>query len=84
MLIAIGLNSPDALELGGEERTVTLLMSDLRGFSALASSLHPKKTVQLLNHYLDRMTQVIESYGGTVEDFMGDCVFAVFGYLQRV
>jgi class 3 adenylate cyclase len=73
------LNRPEALELGGEERTVTLLMSDLRGFSALASSLHPQKTMQLLNHYLDCMTQVIENYDGTVEDFMGDSVFAVFG-----
>jgi adenylate cyclase len=73
------LNSPEGLELAGEERRVTLLMSDLRGFTSLASTLPPRKTVLLLNHYLDCMTTVIDRHGGTISDFLGDCIFAVFG-----
>jgi adenylate cyclase len=54
-------------------------MSDLRGFSSLASTLPPRKTVQLLNYYLDRMTKVIDNHGGIIGDFLGDCIFTIFG-----
>jgi class 3 adenylate cyclase len=73
------LDNPGGLDLGGEERKVTLLMSDLRGFSSLASTLPPRKTVQLLNQYLDRMTKVIDNHDGTIGDFLGDCIFTIFG-----
>ncbi len=73
------LRDPRNLELGGEEREVTLLMADLRGFTALTSSLPPKKTTALLNQYLERMTDVVLDHRGMVGDFIGDCVFAIFG-----
>ncbi len=73
------LVDPRNFELGGEEREVTLLMADLRGFTALTSSLPPKKTTALLNRYLESMTDVILDHQGMVGDFIGDCVFAIFG-----
>jgi adenylate cyclase len=73
------LHEPEGLDLAGEERKVTLLMTDLRGFTSLASTLPPRKTVQMLNYYLDRMTRVIDDHDGTISDFLGDCIFAVFG-----
>jgi hypothetical protein len=73
------LDNPEGLDLGGEERKVTLLMSDLRGFSALVSTLPARKVVQLLNHYLTQMTEVIETHGGMIGDFLGDSIFAIFG-----
>jgi class 3 adenylate cyclase len=73
------LDTPEGLRLGGEERKVTLLMSDLRGFSALAAHLPPQKTVQLLNRYLESMTDVITDHGGTINEFEGDRIFAMFG-----
>jgi class 3 adenylate cyclase len=73
------LEKPDALELGGERRTVTILMSDLRGFTTLAEALLPYQIVSLLNNHLSAMTAIIYRHGGTVVDFIGDAVLALFG-----
>src|SRR4029434_8121128 len=59
------LNSPEGLELGGEEREVTILMSDLRGFTALAARLAPQQVIGILNLYLEAMVEVISRYDGT-------------------
>jgi class 3 adenylate cyclase len=73
------LDTPKGLELGGEERNVTLLMADLRGFTALAATLDPQQAIRLLNHYLGSMTRVVMTHHGTINEFLGDCIFAVFG-----
>jgi adenylate cyclase len=73
------LDSPEGVRLGGERRRVTILMSDLRGFTALASRVSPEQLVSLLNVYLGKMAEVIMSYGGTVDELLGDAVLAVFG-----
>ena len=65
--------------LGGEEREITVLFSDLRGFTTLCESLAPREVVQLLNRYLTRMTAEIESEGGVVDKFIGDAIMAIFG-----
>lgn len=78
-VIANLLESPQGFKLGGENRTVTLLLSDLRGFTALAKPLHPEKVVNLLNIYLERMCQIIEQYNGTIDKFMGDAILVIFG-----
>ncbi|MCE2839128.1 MAG: adenylate/guanylate cyclase domain-containing protein [Cyanobium sp. 49614_E6] len=62
-----------------EPRTVTVLMSDLRGFSLLGQDNPPALIVQLLNNYLDEMFQVIENYGGTIDEVLGDAILVLFG-----
>jgi adenylate cyclase len=62
-----------------EPRTVTVLMSDLRGFSLLGQGNPPALILQLLNNYLDEMFQVIEDYGGTIDEVLGDAILVLFG-----
>ena len=73
------LDSPTGLELGGEKRKVTLLMSDLRGFTTLSEHLQPEQVVTLLNRYLGIMADIILKYQGTIDEFIGDAIFVIFG-----
>jgi len=68
-----------ALRLGGEVRTVSILMSDLRGFSGLSERLGPEAMIGLLNRYLGRMTPVILQHRGTINEFIGDAILVLFG-----
>lgn len=58
---------------------LTILFADIRGFTALAERLNPEEVVALLNPYLNRMSEVIHQYGGTVDKFEGDAIVAFFG-----
>ena len=62
-----------------ENRIVTVLFSDIRSFTTISEALTPHQVVEMLNEYLDRMTAVIQSYGGVIDKFVGDEIFAVFG-----
>ena len=73
------LSSPEGLALGGEKRTITILMSDLRGFSALSEKLDPEQVVTMLNCYLGKMADVVTHHNGTIDEFIGDAVLALFG-----
>jgi adenylate cyclase len=73
------LESPEGRRIGGRRQTVTVLMSDLRGFSDLSDSRDPEEMVQILNRYLEAMTQVIERYEGVIDEFIGDAILTVFG-----
>lgn len=73
------LANPEATELGGERRRVTILMSDLRGFSALSERLPPERVVEVLNVYLGVMGEVITEFGGTIDEFLGDGILVIFG-----
>ena len=73
------LDAPDGLKLGGEKREVTILMSDLRGFTALAEQLEATEVVSLLNHYLSVMVDVIQRNGGTIDEIIGDAILVLFG-----
>jgi adenylate cyclase len=73
------LQSPEGLELGGEERAVTILMSDLRGFTALAARLSPHEVIEFLNLYLEAMVDVISRYEGTIDEIIGDAILVIFG-----
>ncbi len=73
------LETPDGLALGGKKREVTIMMSDLRGFTAMSEKTDAQRLVTMLNHYLGEMTEIIQKYGGTIIEFMGDGIFAIFG-----
>ena len=73
------LQSPAGLDLGGEERQVTILMSDLRGFTALAARLTPHEVIEFLNLYLEAMVDVITRYEGTIDEIIGDAILVIFG-----
>ena len=78
-IVGVLLDLPEGLKLGGEKRQVTLLMSDLRGFTALAERLEATKVVALLNHYLSAMVELIHQRGGTIDEIIGDAIFVLFG-----
>ncbi|MBN3959417.1 adenylate/guanylate cyclase domain-containing protein [Nostoc sp. NMS8] len=78
-IVANILETPSGLKLGGERRKVTVLVSDLRGFSAISEQLPPEEVVKILNLYLGTMTDVINQYKGTINEFMGDGIFVIFG-----
>lgn len=67
------------LKLGGEEREVTILFSDLRDFTALSEKLPPAEVLALLNRYLDRMSGIVEKHGGVIDKYIGDAIMALFG-----
>ncbi len=73
------LESPEGLKIGGDRRRITILTSDVRGFTATAERLSPEKVVQVLNLYLSAMTDVIEAYNGTIDAFIGDGILVLFG-----
>jgi adenylate cyclase len=73
------LESPSGLAMGGEKRKVTMLMSDLRGFTALSERLAPQRVVSILNSYFATMTKVIKQYEGTIDEFIGDAILVLFG-----
>lgn len=68
-----------AIELGGEEREVTILFSDLRDFTAISEARSPKEILSLLNIYLTRMGSVVEAHGGVVDKYIGDALMALYG-----
>ncbi|WP_172641492.1 CHASE2 domain-containing protein [Nostoc sp. PCC 7107] len=78
-VVANLLENPAGLKIGGDRRKVTLLFSDLRGFSAMSEQLSPEQVVTILNFYLGTMTEVINQYKGTINEFMGDGIFVIFG-----
>jgi adenylate cyclase len=72
-------NVDEDLRLGGEQRVVTVVFSDIRGFTTFSESRPPDEVIDILNRYLTTMTDVILKHGGTLVTFMGDGIMAVFG-----
>jgi adenylate cyclase len=72
-------NVDDDLRLGGELQVVTVLFSDIRGFTTFSETREPDEVIEVLNRYLTSMTDVILRHGGTLVAFMGDGIMAVFG-----
>ena len=73
------LDPKESQKLGGKRETLTMLMSDIRGFTTLSQSLPPEELVKLLNRYLGEMTEIILRYDGIIDEFIGDAILAFFG-----
>jgi PAS domain S-box-containing protein len=78
-VVATVLESPTGLEMGGEKRKITMMMTDLRGFTSLSERLPPERVVSILNRYLTTMVSIIKQYQGTIDEFIGDAIFVLFG-----
>ena len=72
-------NSGKPPQLGGEQRDVTILFTDLVQFSTLSETMSPHDVIDMMNRYLSAMTEVIEAQGGFVDKYVGDAIIAVFG-----
>ncbi len=73
------LESPDGVKLGGEKRHVSIMITDLRGFTALSESLEPEQVVRMLNCYFEVMVDIIQRYNGTINEIRGDSLLVIFG-----
>jgi len=65
--------------LGGEEREVTVLFSDVRSFTTMCEALAPQEVLGILNRYFTRMSAMVEAHGGVVDKYVGDAIMALFG-----
>jgi len=71
--------NPDGFSMEGESREMTVLFTDVRGFTTISEGLDPKQLSQLMNEFLTPLTEVIYKHRGTVDKFMGDCIMAFWG-----
>jgi len=78
------LENPELVNIGGEKRSVTIMMSDLRGFTSLAERLEPEQVVQILNTYFEIMVEVLLKYNGTINEIIGDALLVIFGAPQKM
>ena len=67
------------IHLGGEDRMVTMLFGDIRGFTEFTAHMPPQKTIQMLNECMTKVSRVIEGEGGVIDKYVGDEVMAIFG-----
>ncbi len=73
------LNNPEMLEMGGKRFAVTILFSDIRGFTTFSEGRDPQEVVQRINDYCKDMVELIYKHGGTLDKYMGDGIMAYFG-----
>ena len=73
------LKHPDKLKLGGEKKIISVLFSDIRGFTSIAEQLPPEELVEHLNIYLQAMTDLVFEFDGTLDKYVGDEIMAFWG-----
>ena len=74
------IDQPEKLKLGGEKHELTVLFSDIRGFSTFSERMTPQELVGFLNTYFDQMTDIIFKYKGTLDKLIGDAVMCFWGH----
>ncbi|MGQ9687831.1 MAG: CHASE2 domain-containing protein [Desulfobaccales bacterium] len=73
------IRHPEKLRLGGERRELSILFSDIRGFTSLSEDMAPEALVEVLHEFLDPMSEIIVKHGGTLDKYIGDAIMALFG-----
>lgn len=73
------LEHPDNVKLGGERKTITVLFSDIRGFTKISEKLPPEEVVNILNEYFNDMVDIVFRWDGTLDKFVGDAIMAFWG-----
>ena len=71
--------NPEQVSMEGESRDMTILFSDVRGFTTISEGLEPKDLAQLMNEFLTPLSRVIYDHRGTIDKYMGDCIMAFWG-----
>ncbi|HLE40187.1 MAG TPA: adenylate/guanylate cyclase domain-containing protein [Nitrospirota bacterium] len=73
------IRDPSKARLGGERKEITVLFSDIRGFTSFSEKHQPEEVVSMLNEYLGAMTDIVFKYDGTLDKFIGDAIMALWG-----
>jgi adenylate cyclase len=73
------LKDPDSLKLGGQKIDMTVLFSDIRGFTSMSEKMDPTELVHFLNEYLTEMTNIVYEHEGVLDKYIGDAVMAFWG-----
>lgn len=78
-VVANLIENRESLKIGGEKQEITILVSDLRGFTATSEKLPPEKIINIINYYFEEMAEVISEYEGMIDEFLGDGILVLFG-----
>jgi adenylate cyclase len=78
-VVAQMTSHPERLVLGGERRELTVMFTDLAGFTSISEGMAPEGVARILNEHLTRMTDIVLRFGGTIDKFIGDAVMAFWG-----
>lgn len=73
------VQDPEKLRLGGDKKELTVMFSDVAGFTSISESMPPEKLVSFLNEYLTSMTRIVFEHGGTLDKYIGDAIMAFWG-----
>jgi adenylate cyclase len=76
------LEHPDNVKLGGIKQEISIMFCDIRGFTQYCDERDPAETVEVLNEYMEQMTQVVFKYDGTIDKYIGDCIMAFWNAPQ--
>jgi adenylate cyclase len=79
-VLEVMLADPAAVELGGRRREVTVLFSDIRGFTEMSEKMEPEQVTGFLNLYLGEMVKIIHAHGGSIDKYIGDGIMAVWNW----
>ncbi len=78
------MKTPDSLKPGGEKKELTIMFTDLAGFTTISEKLAPEKLTDLMNEYLGEMTSLLFKYGGTLDKYIGDAIMAFWNHPRAI